>query len=303
MVGNAAIRGRALAGLVALLALVACSKTSTVPATTTSATSATPASTAATTSSPTSKSTPTTNPTTNKPQRNVLAWLLGLAPSAPKGPPQFEAYRALQERRCDAVGANSDFGGLPTETQALYRGAASACLAAFGSGDPAQRWAEAKRSYDAIAPHRSSLNCINVAAFSLLELLIREHDANPGGSFEVSNASPTKPAAPPCPHITGLVPPSGPPGTTVTVTGANLERVQTVRIVYDNGNEDPQVKLTRNAGSLIVVVKAGGGEQLACITLVTDPAQWNADGKLFAIQAAGSTAVVTPSGFKCPSEF
>jgi hypothetical protein len=176
-------------------------------------------------------------------------------------------------------------------------------LAAFGSGDPADRWAKAKRSYDAIAAGRGRLNCIDFAAFSLLELLIRQHDANPGGSFEVSNAGAAKPAEPPCPHITGLVPPSGPPGTTVRVTGSNLERVQTVRIDYDNGSRDDSVGFTRNAGSLIFVVKAEGGGQLACITLVTDPAHWNADGKLFAIPAVGSSATVTPPRLKCPSEF
>jgi hypothetical protein len=229
-----------------------------------------------------------------------------LAPTAPKGPPQFEVYRLLQSRHCDAVVTQGDFPSLAPDVQTLYRGASEACRAAFGTGDQSERWAAATRSYDAVAPHAGSLSCFDVATLSLLKLLLDQQRRNPGDTFEVSTASNVPMPSPPrCPTITRLDPSSGPPGTTtpVTIRGTNLDQVQSVSIVYDDGSEQDGLKPARTVGTLVVAVTPpAAGVVVACINVVTEP-NWKADGKLFSVQASTRpTGTATPAGFNCPPQ-
>ena len=60
----------------------------------------------------------------------MVAWILSLGPGAPDGPPEFTAYRELQQLRCAQV--FDRVGELDEPARTLYAGAADACLAALG---------------------------------------------------------------------------------------------------------------------------------------------------------------------------
>jgi hypothetical protein len=64
--------------------------------------SSTPSS--ATAETTTATGTTSTTPTTKKKKKkNVVAWILSLGPGAPDGPPEFTAYRELQQLHCATV--------------------------------------------------------------------------------------------------------------------------------------------------------------------------------------------------------
>ena len=89
--------------------------------------SSTPSS--ATAATTTSTGTTSTTPTTKKKKKkNVVAWILSLGPGAPEGPPEFTAYRELQQLHCATV--FDRVGELDEPARTLYKGAAHACLAA-----------------------------------------------------------------------------------------------------------------------------------------------------------------------------
>ena len=121
---------------------------------------------------------------------------------------------------------------LAPDGQVLYVAAARACLAAM-SGN-AQLWQAAAQALSAMP---EPLSCMDLAAYRLLTRLVRAHDQNPTGAFKFRRAdASSKPL--PCPVIASITPASGPSGTTVSITGANLARVQEVAIyAYDESEE------------------------------------------------------------------
>lgn len=237
--------------------------------------------------------------------RNVIAWILDLGPSAPAGPTAFEIYKPLQERRCDAVVGVQGFSRLDQDVQRLYRGAASACLAAFQNGDRQHLWAEAENAYASMNP--SALNCIDTAAYALLKRLVVAHRTNPHGDFEAVT-NPGSAERPPCPTISGLDPARGPQNTTVTIRGSNLGRVEDVLIHYDDGSTESATLTRRDESTLVFKVPgetALGGTRTGCIALHASPRieghrKWAAAGKQFTLQGPASPPTGPPLGFSCP---
>ena len=171
-----------------------------------------------TSASPTTTLTTTTSTPTKTKQkkpRNIIAWILDLAPGAPTGPPEFAAYRAVRELRCEEVFPRLDDIQNPASRR-LYGGAAQACLAAFrGQRD---RWPEAQAAYAEAKGNEDGLSCMDVVVLKVLGQLVSAHQQNPSGSFQRSNKGTWM--APPCPAISRIEPDHGVEGTTVTSSAA-----------------------------------------------------------------------------------
>jgi hypothetical protein len=239
--------------------------------------------------------TPTPTPTRTKKKHNVIAWILSLGPGAPDGPPEFTAYRELQQLRCSRV--FDRVGELKEPAQTLYTGAARACLAAFsGRGD---LWPGAAAAHDAVAGRSGELNCMDLAALALLERLVTLHNQHPDRSF--LSASTSQAQAPPCPTIGGLTPDHGPAGTVVRMTGQHLGgNVVGVDVVDSLGNSQPAEGVTEVGGDLEFTMPQAppaGASSLACIVVRASP-DWSADGAMFTYE---SETAGSPTTFACPS--
>jgi hypothetical protein len=229
----------------------------------------------------------------------VIAWILDLGPGAPTGPPEFESYRRLSDRTCGSVEERLD--ELSEATARLYRAAANACLAALNNKQ--SLWGQAEAAFKTLSPDAERLNCMDRAVFELLKRLVLAHQANPAGAFAAAT-DPKQAQPPPCPTITRLDPSRGPPGTTVTIQGTNLERVEQVVVEYDNGNVDDLLTFTRKDGGLVVTVAGSADAGTACIVLRTQPNGWTAAGAPFEIEVPAPTASGSLAGsaanFRCP---
>jgi hypothetical protein len=239
-------------------------------------------------------SSPSSTPTKKK-KKNVIAWVLSLGPGAPDGPPEFTAYRELQQLRCNKV--FDRVAELHEPARTLYTGAARACLAAFDGRS--ELWPQSKAAYDAVAGRRGELTCMDRAAFALLERLVTLHAQFPHRAFE--NAATTEGKAPPCPSISGLTPDHGPEGSQVKMTGHHLGgAVVGVDVVDSFGNSQPATNLTRVPGALEFTMPAAppaDASSIACIVVRAAP-DWSADGAMFTYESAHA-GPATP--FACPS--
>jgi len=242
--------------------------------------------------------TPTQVPTptpTRKKKHNVIAWILSLGPGAPNGPPEFTAYRELQQLRCNKV--FDRVGQLKEPAQTLYTGAARACLAALGGRS--DLWPQAAAANDAVAGRSGELNCMDLAALALLERLVTLHAQHPDRSFQ--NASPGQAQAPPCPTISGLKPDHGPAGTVVRMTGRHLGgNVVGVDVVDSFGNSQPATSVTDVGGDLEFTMPEAppsDASSLACVVVRASP-DWSADGAMFTYESGTSGS---PTTFACPS--
>lgn len=237
------------------------------------------------------------------PEVNVIAWILGLGPGAPTGPPEYQAYQLLLDRDCGGLeaalaDAGSDISTLAPEVRSLYGAAADACLAAFAGAT--DRWTAAQA---VLGDLQRPVSCIDAAAYDLLAQLVAEHDRNPAGRFEAAGSGGI---APPCPIITALEPDRGPLGTVVRIAGANLDRVERVLIEYDNGDLDDLQQPALENGTLAVTIDARDDARFGCIYLEAATG-WNADGRVFTIlppdgtpQASDGTLGAPPD--PCPPE-
>ena len=243
-------------------------------------------------------------PTPTKKKKNVVAWILGLGPGAPDGPPEFTAYRELKQLRCSQV--FDRVAELQEPAQSLYTGAARACLAAFNGRS--ELWSRAATAYDAVAGRSSELNCMDRAALALLGRLVALHTQHPDRSFQ--NASGNQAHAPPCPSISGLIPDHGPAGTLVRITGRHLGAdVVAVDVVNSLGNSQRFAKPTAAGGDLEFTIVGSdleftmpeappsGASSFACIVVRASP-DWGADGAMFTYESDNAGP---PERFPCPS--
>jgi hypothetical protein len=238
---------------------------------------------------------PTPTPTKPAKKRNVVAWVLSLGPGAPEGPPEFTAYRELQQLRCEKV--FDRVAELKEPARTLYKGAARACLAAFSGR--ADLWSRADAAYDAVAGRRGELTCMDRAAFALLERLVTLNTQFPHRSFENGPTAAAK--APPCPSIVGLTPDHGPAGTLVRMTGQHLgENVVGVDVVDSFGTALPAVNVSHEKGALAFTMPEAppaGASAMACV-VVRAALDWSADGAMFTYESGD---VGPPTTFDCPS--
>jgi hypothetical protein len=245
--------------------------------------------------------TPSTTPTqknpTKKKKKNVVAWVLSLGPGAPDGPPEFTAYRELQQLHCATV--FDRVKELNQPARKLYTAAAQACLAAFdGRSD---LWTQASTAYgDVAAAPLGDFNCMDRAALALLARLVTLHEQHPKRSFE--GAPSTEAKAPPCPSIRGLSPDHGLAGTVVRLTGRHLdENVAGIDIVDSSGNSQPAVNVTQVGHALEFTMPEAppsDASSLACIVVRANP-DWSADGALFRYDSANAGQ---PTTFDCPAK-
>ena len=292
--GRATSRARGLVVALLTVALVAagCGGESD-DATTTAGSSQTQTTTGTATGTATGTQTPTETKTKKK-KKSVVAWILGLGPGAPDGPPEFTAYRELQQLRCGTVFDRVQELDEPART--LYTGTAQACLAAFGGrGGP---WPEATTAFDEVAARTGELTCMDRAAFALLERLVTLHEQHPNRSFAKDSKSQSK--APPCPRINALEPDRGDEGALVRMTGRNLVgNVVGVSVIDSFGNSLPAEDVTDVGGALeFTMPEAPPSDASAsvCIVVRADP-DWSADGALFTYE---SEFVGAPTPFACP---
>ena len=236
----------------------------------------------------------------------IVAWILGLAPGAPQGPPEFQAYELLFGLQCGPLAEGlqtegTDLSALSDSARALYGGAAAACLAAFEG--QADRWAQAE---SAVQQLDRPVSCLDVAAYDLLVRLVDAHRADPSARIVAATGG-SGALEPPCPTITGLSPSQGPPGTVVTVIGINLDKREQVVIHHlDSGNVDDLQDPPRLPESFAVTVDGDPGSW-ACIVVVAATG-WNASGVLFRIEEpagpsglASGAPPVEPEGCPPPS--
>ncbi len=224
---------------------------------------------------------------------NLIAWVLGLGPGAPEGPPEFRAYQLLLDPDdCPELARQLRAGemeGLPDDAVRLYQAAANACLAAFH--DRPAEWTRAERALSTLDRPES---CIDASAYGLLNRLVMAHRANPDGTFRVSEK---RKAEAPCPANARVKPRHGPMGRDVRVFADHIDRVEIARVkflvdgelVNGNGSIDPSPD-----GDAIRLKIDGGSEaasaQWACVYLEATQ-DWNATGAWFAIDPPpGSTA-------------
>lgn len=254
------------------------------------------------------------------PRRTIIAWILDLAPSAPEGPTGFEVYERLRRRDCDGV--LDAASGLDDGTEegrrarTLYEGAASACLAAFEGRTG--RWGAAERALAGVRDDTGDLSCLDVVVLRVLEQLVAAHRDNPDGRL-VPATGRGDAHAPPCPELTGLTPAHGPAGTTLTLTGRNLDRVD--RVGLHDGDVfvrflSPPLPGTDRRLTLEMPADLDRTGTL-CVTLIVDePSEWYVAGAPFRLEAeagsgeteAGSGAAVatpatepsTPDAASCP---
>ena len=240
-------------------------------------------------------SSPSPSPTKKKKKKNVIAWVLSLGPGAPDGPPEFTAYRELQQLRCDKV--FDRVAELQEPARTLYTGAARACLAAFDGRS--ELWPQSKVAYDAVAGRRGELTCMDQAAFALLERLVTQHAQFPHRAFE--HAATTEAKAPPCPTISGLTPDHGPEGTQVKMTGHHLGAAVVGVDVFDSfGNSQPATNITHVSGALEFTMPEApspDASSIACIVVRAAP-DWSADGAMFTYESAQAGPA---TAFACPS--
>ena len=220
--------------------------------------------------------------------------MLSLGPGAPEGPPEFTAYRELQQLRCNRV--FDRVGELKEPAVTLYTGAAQACLAAFSGRS--NLWAKAAAAYDGVSGRSGELTCMDRAALALLERLVTAHEADPEAVFEKAPGSKSK--APPCPSISGLSPDHGTQNTVVRITGRNLAgNVVGIDVVDSLGNSQSAVPTEVGDGALeFTMPEAPSSDASAsvCIVVRAEP-NWSADGAMFTYDSENLGA---PTTFACP---
>jgi hypothetical protein len=186
-----------------------------------------PATTATASSTTTSRQT-TTQP--SKPEHWAIRWILSLGPEGPSSPVFYiSPYVDLRDGKCAEALTRIDKDPLSDHQRAIYRGAATACLAAFHQQP--QRWAEARRHLADARSSSAELNCPERVTLAWLEQIVGLHERDPDRPFVAQQ---------PQGFYTGieqLVPDHGPSGTQVRVEGNNLDCATRV-VVSATGKKD-----------------------------------------------------------------
>ena len=243
---------------------------------------------------PPSDPTSSPSPTRKKKKRNIISWILSLGPGAPIGPPEFTAYRELQQFHCATV--VDRVGELQPTARTLYTGASRACLAAF-AGRP-RMWRRASAAYDSVSRVTGDLTCMDQAAYVLLRRLVVKHRRHPDRAFRRAPA--TESTAPPCPRNLMLAPDHGPAGTTVLLTGTDVvDNVAGVDIADSLGSSVPvDFTVTAEGGLQLVMPEAPPPDEssIVCLVVRAEP-DWDAAGALFSYEG---NAIGPATPVACP---
>jgi hypothetical protein len=220
------------------------------------------------------------SPSTSPKKHNVIAWIIGLGPGAPGGPPEFSVYYQLQHRHCSEVFTR--VGELDSVPQTIYGGAANACLAAFDNRT--DLWSRATKALEEVDGHTQELTCIDRAALALLQRLVTLHRDHPDQSFEQAPTKSSK--APPCPNITSVTPDHGSAGDLITLHGRHLADTTGVAVV-DSGGLRTSVDVAGQHDSSISFTMPDQPAQTdsATVCIVVASSDWDSDGVLFTYDA------------------
>jgi hypothetical protein len=205
-------------------------------------------------------------PTTRAPSlgSRVIQWLNEQAPSGGGATgPEEVAFAAMLDGECERTLRMTDELSQPGRT--LYRGAASACLAAFEGR--AELWRRAEVAYEQTRGQTSVLSCESRTVHKLLQRLVDAHRTEPNARL-VKRSGGVRTLR--CPRFTRVTPDHGPAdgGYTVRLEGQNLPQVVGVNLDVLGGNPDVKHHVT---------AESQDGRQL----MITIPPATNLDDPLF----------------------
>jgi hypothetical protein len=187
-----------------------------------------------TTTGPTGTSRETTT-RSSKPEHWAIRWILSLAPEGPTSPTSnVKPYMLLRDQKCSEAltwidsPANKD--QVSDRERAIYRGTATACLAAFHQQP--RRWAEARRHLADAQSSSAQLNCPARLTLAWLQRVVGLHEQDPDRAFVAQQPQGIYAT------IQGLDPERGPEGTQVQAKGSNLDCVSSVSVDRKNDSKD-----------------------------------------------------------------
>ena len=163
---------------------------------------------------------------------------------------------------------------------AVYRGAATACLAAFHQQP--QRWIEARRSLAAAQSSTEDLNCPERVTLAWLEQVVGLHEQDPDRPFVAQE---------PQGFYTGierLDPDHGPKGKQVRVKGSNLDCANEIAVTQA-GSKLENIPVTHDpSGSLTFTAPGGFNPGQAKVTLLNTNENYTIGEATFTYEAGGA---------------
>ena len=192
------------------------------------------------TASSTSTTTTTTEPTTrtSRSEHWVIRWILSLAPEGPTSPTSnVKPYLLLRKRECSEaltwIDSPDNKDQLSDRERAVYRGTATACLAAFHQQP--QRWVEARRHLANASSSSEKLNCPARLTLAWLQQVVGLHEQDPDRTFVDE-----QPQGVYAGIQQQLEPDHGSAGEQVRVEGTNLDCVSFVSVDRKDDSKDPE---------------------------------------------------------------
>jgi hypothetical protein len=130
----------------------------------------------------------------------------------------MDVYNSILDDYCVQALAEIDQANIPEPARSMYKGAASACLAAFHNRP--ELWPPSDTALVTAQPQTSKFNCIDMAIYQLLKSLAEAHRQDPSTQFVKKVTE----SGGPCPRITQVSPDHGPAqgGYQVRIIGVNL---------------------------------------------------------------------------------
>jgi hypothetical protein len=185
--------------------------------------------------------TTTSQQTTTRPSRSehwVIRWILSLAPEGPTSPTSnVKPYLLLRNRECSEaltwIDSPDNKDQLSDRERAVYRGTATACLAAFHQQP--QRWPEAGRHLADARSSSEKLNCPARLTLAWLQQVVGLHEQNPERTFVDE-----QPQGVYAGIQQQLEPDHGSAGEQVHVEGTNLDCVSFVSVDRKNDSKDAE---------------------------------------------------------------
>jgi IPT/TIG domain len=152
----------------------------------------------------------------SRPQHWVIRWIMSLGPEGPSSPIFFIApYLHLRDGDCAQALNRVELDNLSGHRRAIYRGAATACLAAFHQQP--KRWAEARRHLADAQSSSAQLNCPERVTLAWLQQVVGLHQQDPDRAFVAQKPQGFYTA------VERIDPTNGKAGDQVTVEGTNLD--------------------------------------------------------------------------------
>lgn len=187
----------------------------------------------------------------SKPQHWVIRWIMSLGPEGPTSPIFFIApYLHLRDGDCAEALNRVELDNLSGHRRAIYRGAATACLAAFHQQP--QRWPEARRHLADAQSSSAQLNCPERVTLAWLQRVVGLHEQDPDRAFVVQKPQGFYTA------VERIDPTNGKAGDQVTVEGTNLDCATRV-FVGRAANQEKEVPFNPDQGGRSGTFKAPAG--------------------------------------------